>query len=118
HYTYVDEAEVGQLVRTRDGLRAAGKPAGIKITYMPFFVKAVTRALKDVPLVNASLDEDAGDIILHDRYHIGVAVATAAGLLVPVIHDADRLSVLDLAREIDRLSSDARAGKSKRADLL
>jgi len=118
HYTYVDEVDVTELVKIRDGLRAAGKPAGIKLTYMPFFVRAVTRALKDVPLVNASLDDAAGEIVLHDKYHIGIAVAAPAGLLVPVVHDADRLGVMDLAKEIERLTSAARAGKSKRADLL
>jgi 2-oxoisovalerate dehydrogenase E2 component (dihydrolipoyl transacylase) len=118
HYTYVDETDVTELVRARAGLRAANKPPGIKITYLPFFVKAVVGALKEVPLVNASLDEAAGDIVLHDRYHIGVAVATPSGLLVPVLHDADRLSFIDLAREIERLTAEARAGKSKRDDLL
>ena len=81
-------------------------------------MKAVVGALKEVPLVNASLDEQAGEIVLHDRYHIGIAVATPAGLIVPVIHDADRKDLAALAREVERLSNDARAGKAKRDDLL
>jgi pyruvate dehydrogenase E2 component (dihydrolipoamide acetyltransferase)/2-oxoisovalerate dehydrogenase E2 component (dihydrolipoyl transacylase) len=116
HYTYVDEMDATDLVKTRDGLRAAN-PDGVKITYMPFFVKAVVHALKEVPLVNASLDDAAGEIVLHDHYHIGIAVATPAGLLVPVVRDADKLSLTDCAREIERLTSAARAGKSKRQDL-
>jgi pyruvate dehydrogenase E2 component (dihydrolipoamide acetyltransferase)/2-oxoisovalerate dehydrogenase E2 component (dihydrolipoyl transacylase) len=116
HYTYVDEMDVTDLVKTRDGLRAAS-PEGVKITYMPFFVKAVVHALKEVPLVNAALDDAAGEIVLHDHYHIGVAVATPAGLIVPVVRDADKLSLTDCAREIERLTSAARAGKSKREDL-
>jgi pyruvate dehydrogenase E2 component (dihydrolipoamide acetyltransferase)/2-oxoisovalerate dehydrogenase E2 component (dihydrolipoyl transacylase) len=118
HYTYVDEVDVSELVRIRDGLRSAAAPRGAKLTYLPFFAKAVIRALKEVPMVNASLDEAAGEILLHERYHIGIAVATAAGLVVPVVHDADRLSFLDLAREIERLSAAARAGKARREDLL
>src|SRR5262249_20176118 len=71
----------------------------------------------EVPLVNASLDEEAGEIVLHDRYHIGIAVATPAGLVVPVIKDADKKDLPGLAREISRLSNDARAGRAKLDDL-
>ena len=108
HYTYVDEADVTELVKTRDGLRALDKPPGLKLTFMPFFVKAVVRALKEVPLVNASVDDEAGDVVLHDRYHIGIAVATPGGLLVPVVRDADRLGLIELAQAIERLASAAR----------
>jgi 2-oxoisovalerate dehydrogenase E2 component (dihydrolipoyl transacylase) len=117
HYGYVDECEVTELVRLRTNLKEAYARSGIKLTYLPFFVKAAVAALKEVPLVNASLDEEAQEIVLHDRYHIGIAVATPAGLIVPVIRDADRKDIGTLAREIDRLSSDARAGRSRREDL-
>jgi pyruvate/2-oxoglutarate dehydrogenase complex dihydrolipoamide acyltransferase (E2) component len=70
-----------------------------------------------VPIVNASLDEQAGEIVVHDRYHIGIAVATPSGLMVPVVHDADKRDLLQLAREVDRLSALARTGKVKRDDL-
>jgi pyruvate dehydrogenase E2 component (dihydrolipoamide acetyltransferase)/2-oxoisovalerate dehydrogenase E2 component (dihydrolipoyl transacylase) len=70
-----------------------------------------------VPIVNASLDEDAGEIVLHDRYHVGVAVATAAGLVVPVVRDADRKDLGSIARDIERLSAAARAGRARREDL-
>ncbi len=118
HYTYVDEFDATALVQARDGLRANPSKEGPKISYLAFLVKAVVQALKEVPLVNASLDEVAGEIVLHDVYHIGIAVATPSGLLVPVVHDADRLSLMDIAREIDRLSADARAGQAKRDDQL
>jgi pyruvate dehydrogenase E2 component (dihydrolipoamide acetyltransferase)/2-oxoisovalerate dehydrogenase E2 component (dihydrolipoyl transacylase) len=117
HYGYVDECEVTELVRLRTNLKEAYARSGIKLTYLPFFVKAAVAALKAVPLVNASLDEEAQEIVLHERYHIGIAVATPAGLIVPVVHDADRKDIGTLAREIDRLSSDARAGRSRREDL-
>ncbi len=118
HYTYVDECEVTDLVRLRDQLRDPLASEGIRVTYLAFFVKAVARALKDVPIVNASLDEKAGEIVLHDRYHIGVAVATPSGLIVPVVRDADRLSLPQIARIVEQLGADARAGHSKRDDLL
>jgi pyruvate/2-oxoglutarate dehydrogenase complex dihydrolipoamide acyltransferase (E2) component len=118
HYTYVDEADVSELVKLRAGLRETKSGQKTRITYVPFFVRAVVRALKTVPMVNASLDDASGEIVLHDKYHVGIAVATPAGLIVPVVHDADRLGLLDLAHEIDRLSVEARAGKLKRHDLL
>jgi pyruvate dehydrogenase E2 component (dihydrolipoamide acetyltransferase)/2-oxoisovalerate dehydrogenase E2 component (dihydrolipoyl transacylase) len=118
HYSYVDECDVTDLVRLRESLRDTFSRAGAKLTYLPFFIKAVVAALKEVPIVNSSLDEEAGEIVLHDHYHIGIAAATPAGLMVPVIHDADQKDIGTLAREIERLSSAARAGKSRREDLL
>lgn len=98
-------------------MREVYERSGVKLTYLAFFVKAVVAALKEVPIVNATLDEKAGEIILHDRYHIGIAVATAAGLIVPVVHDADQKDLAQIGREIDRLSRDARAGKLHLEDL-
>src|SRR5262249_5146952 len=74
-------------------------------------------ALKEVPIVNASLDEKAGEIVLHDHYHIGIAVAAPTGLIVPIVHEADRKDLAQIAREIEKLSADARQGKSKLEDL-
>jgi pyruvate dehydrogenase E2 component (dihydrolipoamide acetyltransferase)/2-oxoisovalerate dehydrogenase E2 component (dihydrolipoyl transacylase) len=117
HYSYMDECDVTELVRLRDGLRETYAQAGVKLTYLAFLVKAAAEALKEVPIVNASLDEAAGEIVLHDHYNIGVAVATPSGLMVPVIHDADRKDLAEVARAIERLSSEARAGKAKLEDL-
>jgi pyruvate dehydrogenase E2 component (dihydrolipoamide acetyltransferase)/2-oxoisovalerate dehydrogenase E2 component (dihydrolipoyl transacylase) len=117
HYSYVDECDVTDLVRLRESLRPAYAEAGVKLTYLAFFVRAVTLALKEVPIVNASLDESAGEIVLHDRYDVGVAVGTAAGLIVPVVREADRKDIGAIAREIERLSAEARAGRSKLDDL-
>lgn len=113
HYSYVDECDVTNLVRLRDTYRQAG----VRMTYLPLFVKAAVAALKQVPLVNSSLDEQAGEIVLHDRYDIGIATATPKGLVVPVVRQADRKSLVELSREIDQLSSAARAGNSRREDL-
>jgi pyruvate dehydrogenase E2 component (dihydrolipoamide acetyltransferase)/2-oxoisovalerate dehydrogenase E2 component (dihydrolipoyl transacylase) len=89
----------------------------MKLTYLPFFVKAAVAALKEVPMINATLDETAGELVMHDRYNIGIAVATPAGLIVPVIHDADKKDIPAIARELERLSRDARNGRSKLEDL-
>jgi 2-oxoisovalerate dehydrogenase E2 component (dihydrolipoyl transacylase) len=117
HYSYIDECEVTDLVRMRESLKESFSQAGIKLTYLPFFVKAVVAALKEIPLVNSSLDEAAGEIVLHERYNIGIAVSTPGGLIVPVIHDADQKDLTQIAREIDRLSLEAKTGKAKLEDL-
>lgn len=117
HYSYVDECDVTELVHLRHGMREACARNGIKLTYLPFFVKAVAEALKEVPLVNSSLDEDAGDIVLHDAYHVGVAVATPGGLIVPVVRDADKKDVFAIAAEVERLGNEGKAGRARREDL-
>jgi pyruvate dehydrogenase E2 component (dihydrolipoamide acetyltransferase)/2-oxoisovalerate dehydrogenase E2 component (dihydrolipoyl transacylase) len=117
HYTYVDECDVSTLVALRESLKAPIARKGAKLTYLAFFVKAVVAALKEVPIVNASLDEKTEEIVLHDHYHIGIAVATPGGLIVPVVRDADKKGLLDIAGEIEKLSNDARQGKLKLEDL-
>lgn len=117
HYTYVDECDVTDLVKLREALKEPFEAKGARITYLAFFVKAAALALKDVPIVNASLDEQKNEIVLHDQYHLGLAVAAPNGLIVPVVHDADKKSMLEVAQEIERLSKDARLGKSRLEDL-
>jgi 2-oxoisovalerate dehydrogenase E2 component (dihydrolipoyl transacylase) len=117
HYSYIDECDVTELVKLRDNLKAVYAHAGAKLTYLAFIVKAVVHALKEVPLVNASLDEATNEIVFHDRYDIGIAVSTPGGLIVPVIRDADKRNLGGVAREIERLSNDARAGKQRLDDL-
>jgi 2-oxoisovalerate dehydrogenase E2 component (dihydrolipoyl transacylase) len=117
HYTYVDECDVTDLVKLRESLKESFARKGAKLTYLAFCVKAVVSALKEVPIVNATLNEQVGEIVLHDQYHVGIAVATPAGLIVPVVRDADKKSLLDIAKEIERLSTDARQGKSRLEDL-
>lgn len=117
HYSYIDECDLTDAVKLRNQLREPLAKAGVKLTYLAFFVKAVARALKEVPIVNSTYDEAAGEVVLHDRYHIGVAVAAPSGLLVPVVRDADKKDVATIAADIDRLSNDAKAGRSKIDDL-
>lgn len=117
HYAYIDECDLTDLVRMRGQLKEPMAAHGVKLTYLPFFVKAVARALKDIPVVNSTLDETAGEIVLHAGYHVGIAVAAPNGLIVPVIRDADQKDIAAIAADIERLSGDARAGKSKLEDL-
>lgn len=117
HYSYIDECDVTEMVALRNDLKRPFFAEGVKLTSVPFFVKAVVAALQRVPLVNASLDEQAGEIVLHDAYHIGIATATAKGLVVPVIHHADQLDLAGVAREIERLIRAAQAGTLSRDEL-
>jgi pyruvate dehydrogenase E2 component (dihydrolipoamide acetyltransferase)/2-oxoisovalerate dehydrogenase E2 component (dihydrolipoyl transacylase) len=117
HYAYVDECDLTDLVRIRGQLKEPMAASGVRLTYLPFMVKAVARALKEIPIVNSTLDEASGEIVLHDRYHVGIAVAAPQGLIVPVVKNADRKDVAAIAADIERLSGDARAGKSRLEDL-
>ncbi|MEZ4429467.1 MAG: dihydrolipoamide acetyltransferase family protein [Nannocystaceae bacterium] len=117
HYTYVEQINVTKLVRLRDEAKALAAEQGVALSYLPFIIKAVVHGLRKFPIVNAELDEAGARILIKRRYSIGVATATEQGLLVPVVHDADRLSILDLAREVARLSEATRAGKATRDEL-
>jgi pyruvate dehydrogenase E2 component (dihydrolipoamide acetyltransferase)/2-oxoisovalerate dehydrogenase E2 component (dihydrolipoyl transacylase) len=117
HYSYIDECDLSDIVRLRAQLREPLAKSGVKLTYLSFFVKAVSRALKEVPIVNSTFDEAAGEVVLHDRYNIGFAVAAPGGLIVPVIKDADKKDLAAIAADIERLGGDAKAGKSKLEDL-
>jgi pyruvate dehydrogenase E2 component (dihydrolipoamide acetyltransferase) len=117
HFAYVDDADVSELVRLRDAAESQAVERGLKLTYLPFIVKAVVLALKKYPMMNASLDDAREEIVLKKYYNIGIAVATEAGLIVPVVKNADQKSVFQLAAEIQQLAQAAREGKSKLDDL-
>lgn len=117
HYTYVETVNVSKLVRLRAEAKAAAAEQGVSLTFLPFIVKAAVHALKKFPIVNAELDEAGARILLKKRYNIGIAAATDQGLMVPVVHAADRLSILDIGREIARLGEAARTGACTREEL-
>jgi len=117
HFTFVEQAEVTELVRVKDRIAEAARAEGVKVTFLPFFVKAVVAALKKHPKLNATMDEERSELVLHRRYDIGIASATESGLIVPVLRGADGRSVVDLAREIERLGADTKAGRVRPDDL-
>jgi pyruvate dehydrogenase E2 component (dihydrolipoamide acetyltransferase) len=117
HFTYVEEIDCTDLVALRARANASLATRGVKLSFLPFIVKATAAALVKFPQLNATLDDAAGEIIQRGRRHIGLATATDVGLIVPVVRDADRLSVVELAAEIDRLAALTRAGKTAREDL-
>jgi pyruvate dehydrogenase E2 component (dihydrolipoamide acetyltransferase) len=117
HALLVDEADATNLLAMRDSLREIGQREGVKITILPFVVQAVVTALRIHPAMNASLDEERGEIVLKKHYDIGMAVDAEDGLVVPVIKDADDKTIVELAREIERLADKARTGKLSLSDL-
>jgi pyruvate dehydrogenase E2 component (dihydrolipoamide acetyltransferase) len=108
HVTHHDTAVVDDLVATRERLKPEAEERGIRLTYMPFVMKAVVAALKQHPKLNAELDEDAGEILRKNFYHIGVATATDAGLMVPVVDDVDGKGMLQISSEVNELVQKAR----------
>ncbi|MBV2180292.1 dihydrolipoyllysine-residue acetyltransferase [Castellaniella sp. MT123] len=109
HVTNNDVADITELEALRQQLNAENKKSGVKVTMLAFLIKAVVAALKKFPEFNASLDGD--NLVLKHYYHIGFAADTPNGLVVPVIRDADRKGVLELATETSELAAQAREGK-------
>jgi pyruvate dehydrogenase E2 component (dihydrolipoamide acetyltransferase) len=122
HFLYVEEVDCTDLVALREQVNAKlGKEAhatGVrKVTYLPFIVKATAYALRKFPQLNAALDEAAGEIVQRGHVHMGLATATEAGLIVPVVRDADKMSVAEISKEIDRLAEATRTNKATREEL-
>jgi pyruvate dehydrogenase E2 component (dihydrolipoamide acetyltransferase) len=111
HVTLMDEANITSLVKLREDLKASGEKAGVKITYLPFVMKALIATLREFPAFNASIDDKAQEIVYKKYFNIGFAADTPNGLVVPVIKNADQKSILQLSREINELAKKARDGK-------
>ncbi|OCA85598.1 branched-chain alpha-keto acid dehydrogenase subunit E2 [Bacillus sp. FJAT-27225] len=111
HVTLMDEVDVTKLVAHRKKFKEVAAEKGIKLTFLPYVVKALTSALREFPALNTSIDDAAGEIIQKHYYNIGIAADTEKGLLVPVVKDADRKSVFNISNEINELAGKARSGK-------
>lgn len=117
HVTQFDEADVTELEEFRKTSNAAMAKSGVKLTMLAFVIKASVAALKKFPAFNASLDAKGENLILKQYYHIGFAADTPNGLVVPVIKDADKKGIAQIAQEMGELSAQAREGKLKPADM-
>ncbi|MES2154794.1 MAG: dihydrolipoamide acetyltransferase family protein [bacterium] len=117
HFTYVAEVDCDNLVRLRDSAKGLADERGVKLSFLPFILKAAVAALKKHPDVNVAFDETTSEIVRKKYYHIGIATATENGLIVPVVKDADKKGILDIAREIVDLSERTRTGKAKLEEL-
>lgn len=111
HFTYVDDVDVTSLVKLRKDAKAIYAEQGVNITYLPFIMKAVVEAMKQFPTMNASLDETTQELVIKHYHNVGIATDTDNGLIVPVIKDVDRKSIVQLAAEIQDVAQRTRDGK-------
>ncbi|PMR71584.1 dihydrolipoamide acetyltransferase, partial [Halomonas heilongjiangensis] len=117
HFQYGEEIDVTELLALRERLKPAAEAAGTRLTLMPFFMKAMALAVREEPILNARLDEAVTEIHYQSSVNIGMAVDSRSGLIVPNVKGVERRTLLDVAREIQRLTGDAREGKVAQADL-
>ena len=117
HYTFVDEVDMTALVQLRQTARTMTAEKGTRLTYLPFIMKAIAEGLKKYPLLNSSLDEEKGKILIKHFYNLGIGVATPDGLTVVVVKEVDTKSVGELANDLETLSEAARQNKIALEDL-
>ncbi len=117
HFTYVEEADATELVRLRAEAKELGKAAGVKVTYLPFVMKAMAMTLRKFPILNSTLDEAKQELVYKHYYNIGLSVQTDDGLTAPVIKDVGNKSILQIAKEIEAVVERARNKKLTLDDL-
>ncbi|MFH0885125.1 MAG: dihydrolipoamide acetyltransferase family protein, partial [Candidatus Micrarchaeota archaeon] len=117
HACGMDYADVTRLGEVREKEKKNFEPKGVKLTYLPFIVKAVAIALKEYPRFNAHFDEENGELVIRKQHNIGIAVDTPEGLMVPVVKDVDRKSIVEIAQDIEHLAALARGRKLKLEDM-
>jgi len=117
HVTHHDTAVIDDLVATREKLKARAAEQDVKLTYLPFVMKAVVAGLKEYPILNSELREAEEEIALKQDYNVGVAVATDHGLMVPVVKHVDQKSILEIAAEVNELAAKARDRSISREEM-
>lgn len=111
HVTIMDEVDVSKLVELRQQAKPLMEKKGIKVTYLPYIVKALVAAVREYPVLNASVDDESDEVVYKKYYDIGIAADTDNGLMVPVVREADRKNIWTIAQEIKDLATRARDGK-------
>jgi pyruvate dehydrogenase E2 component (dihydrolipoamide acetyltransferase) len=117
HFTYVEEADVTRLVKLRTQAKSIAAQNGIKLTYLPFIMKAMVAALKKYPILNSTLDESTNELVIKHYYNIGLSVQTDEGLTAPVIKNIENKSILQIAKDIEEVVERARNKKLTMDDL-
>lgn len=117
HFAYSDEIDMSQLMVLRDQLKADALSQGVKLTYMPFVIKAASQALKKFPIVNSSLDMATESVIYKPYHNISVAMDTPEGLVVPNVKNCDQKSIMDIARDLTELMERGKRNQLKPEDF-
>lgn len=117
HFTYVDEVDATELVALREKLKGAAEAQGVKLSFLPFIMKALCRVFRDFPTVNAVMDEEEFTLVVRREINIGIATDSPQGLYVPVVKNVDQKSILELGAELQDLSRRTREGKVRMDEL-
>lgn len=117
HFTYVEEADATALVKLRERAKKYAEPQGIKVTYLPFVMKAMAAALRKYPTLNSNVDDEANELIVRGSVNIAISVQTDDGLTAPVIQDVQSKSILRISQEIQEVVARARSKKLTKDDL-
>lgn len=117
HFTYVEEIDVTELWALRKKLKGKAAERGVKLTFLPFFMKALTQVFKEFPNLNANVIEDPFTLVVKGDVNIGIATDTPQGLFVPVVHNVEQKSILEIAAELGALTERVRNGKGTQADF-
>ncbi|CAM3804743.1 dihydrolipoyllysine-residue acetyltransferase [Rheinheimera salexigens] len=117
HFTYCEEIDLTELIALRESLKEQYKQQGIKLTMMPFFIKALSLAIKQFPVMNSKVNADCTELTYFAQHNIGIAVDSKVGLLVPNIKDCQAKTVIEIAQQLTRLTDSAREGRVSPADL-
>ncbi|MFQ5505335.1 MAG: dihydrolipoamide acetyltransferase family protein [Planctomycetota bacterium] len=117
HFTIVEDLDVTELVKLRNEVKERYAEQGVRVTYLPFIMKAVVAGLRAYPWLNSSLDESTEEVVLKRYYNLGVATDTPGGLIVPVIKDVDRKSIVQIATQLQELADRTRGGEVRAEEL-
>lgn len=117
HFSYFEQADLTRLVLLREKVSQEAAKEGITLTFMPFFIRALSRCITDFPLFNSSLDTAKGVIVLHKPHNIGIAMAASYGLIVPVLKGVENMTLTDLIRNFDTLKKKAQENKLQNTDM-
>jgi pyruvate dehydrogenase E2 component (dihydrolipoamide acetyltransferase) len=117
HFTLMDEARVDELVKLRTAAKASAEKYGVKVTYLPFVMKALIATCREFPMFNASMDDAAGEVVYKKYFNVGFAADTPNGLMVPVVKNADFKTTLQISQDIQQLALRAREGKLALDDM-
>ncbi|KAL3700852.1 hypothetical protein R1sor_018874 [Riccia sorocarpa] len=117
HFHYTEEVEMNSIVQLKNSLKDVPSENGIKVTYLPFLIKALSLALLKYPVMNSTVNEDVSEIHVHASHNIGVGIASTSGLVVPKIKNVQRLSIMEIAEELARITRLAEGGKLSTEDV-
>lgn len=117
HFSYFEQVDATRLVQLRDALKAEGANEGISVSYIPFVIRALSLCIHQFPWINSSIDPDANHLILHQHHHIGIAMSTQQGLIVPIMKNVESLSLEQLIRSFDELKKRAQKNQLHSEDM-